>query len=1071
MASLNVMRICFLQPPGYGTWTTGDVVDIYWDTTTQVFSVKKNGVDYPQTGSEYIDNAKWIMPGFYDYRDYYTLTTLIPDYCLNTTRVSFSNFYPSNGFIYAGSVTSWPYCFANLTENDNLCAVTPVIQDIAWSGAPAITNATSTSQQDGSITYSATSSYGPVRYSMFYNSYALGVSSPTFSNLAPGSYTLYAIDSKGFWVSYTFTIQDLSANIPPPPVLVCDIQFPGTPSITQDTGPANGAITFMATSGHPPIQYALRNFNYNDGNGQASSTFSNLPASNYILYAVDSANCKASYQFTIPLNAAPSTPPASSPTQQIIYQMVMPDWDGKISVINFVKKQWSATPIQIDGGTDNPIILTSQLIGSTDKYASVNAQSLDIYLKSPSPNYFQEFFTASSDAYTVQYYKDQALQIVAKIRPQSYMEPYSEYSNFPVKLTATCGLVELDDLDFLDDTGDRFKGRQKEIVLIANALRKTGLGLKIRSACNLFATGMATTAADDPLAQAYADPDAYYQNGEALSCLEVIKRIIEPYCATITQWGGYWYIVRFEELVSTSVPYREFDIYGAYSTNGTFNPIVNIKREGYTQKVKIIEGATIDMIPPAGNIEMTYHQGLMKSLVKNYNFEVTDLRDIQGNLLKSIDMTGFTLFDGGSEPYGITTSFTTLDGKETDGVLILEGTGKGYAIWQWSNFKMFGTDKLAISLKYKIDAYQILFRYQKITMQVTLGVYYMRADGSWSKSPTFITIYESDQGKYKEFKVTADQPTGTSDPDGIATSGLQLVVRIYTSYVLAADNTTVAGIRAITTVGLPPGYRTEYNDGTYMYYYELENNTSAESVPSIVRPTDYNAGTNPYQWILKQQTSIYNNLSLKGKLYIDQIKVDYQPGGSQLVEDSVESLAPQFSRSVMKKEVYHGSILNNAATYFSYGLSVNANGGTSATFTSSWAGNANPTLTFRNWLSKSDGSAWTTWKRNAVTELERLQTIALKSYAAQYKKSTRRIQGSVSNKTDAGDTKQYVTPITMLKDNYDGRFYRPLGYSYYDRQCQYDGSLVEIFDITAGGTDTTGGTSTYNSAFNSAFGS
>ena len=129
-------------------------------------------------------------------------------------------------------------------------------------------------------------------------------------------------------------------------------------------------------------------------------------------------------------------------------------------------------------------------------------------------------------------------------------------------------------------------------------------------------------------------------------------------------------------------------------------------------------------------------------------------------------------------------------------------------------------------------------------------------------------------------------------------------------------------------------------------------------------------------------------------------------------------------------------------------------------------------ITSRNFLRKSDGTPWDKWERDAVAESEKLQTIYLKSYAAQYRYPLRRITGQLSNiPTPTNGPVVYLWPHLILKENYDGTFYLPQGYSYHARQCFYEGEFIQLYDITLGGTSTAGGTSSFSSAFNSSFGS
>lgn len=1069
-----VSRITFNSADSiYGYFIQGDVVETYWDTVSQVFTVKKNGANYPQAGSSSVDMSSYILFANTQFSSLvnFSAQLITPYSCVSTTQYSFSFSLPSSNIaIFSGGANEWPYVFVTQTPGANVCAVTPVIQDLAWTGLPIVTNATNATSNDGGIQYQATSSYGPIQYDL--TDFLVGpfLTTPQVSTLPPGNYTWFARDQKGFKISFAFTVWNIALSNPPPPVQIPDLQFPGTPTISQDTGSGNGSITFTATSSYPPIQYALRDFVYGDGNGQASSTFSNLRAGTYTLYATDSIRAKANYPFTIPLNAAPVTPPATAPTNNIIYQLRVADINKKFAVLNIIKKGYTGAVTQIDPGNDAPIVYSQRLEGSEDKYPPVGFGQLQVCINSSTPFQFGEFLTTDNDTYRAQLYHDGALKMVGKIAPQSYKEPYTEGVNYPVSLLVVDGLEELDNVDFTDGSGARIYGQQKAISVIAQCLAKLGFGLNIRVGVNMYATGMNTTSADDPLDQAYVDCNSYYTETEALSCTEVIRRIITPFQATITQWGGYWWIVRREEMIA-SFDYREFDYNGAYKSNTNYNPISFIRKTEFpSSRLAWSDSATLDTILPQGNIQVVYKQGLKKTLIRNGEFFIVKKSTPYQTPTQSVDLTGFTLSNNGDTAGG--TQFVSVDGSETNGALVLTGTGKAYLISQINSFRFNGSDKLKVELKYKTDEQISSFRYQRVRMRIVFFVsginYYLQQDGSWTNAAAAdLVIYEKEPGKYKTFNLTSISPITSANTGTLS-------IYVYSSYILDAEFTSTATMKAKTTVGISSQSRTEYNSGSILYYYELENNTSAESLPSasspassasIVRPNDYNAVTNPNQWIQKGQV-VYPAIN-SGSLYIDEVTIQYQPNGVDLIDESTESLSTQNGKNVLVKTIYHGSATDMVNTIFSPGFNIASGTGELKQQVSS---NGNYTTTHINYFRKSDGTPWIFWKRDAVTESDRLQRIHLKSYAAQYKSASRRITGTLTNIQIApAIAPPYITPVTMLKETYDNRFYIPQGYSWDVCNSSFYGEFIEETDITKGGTTTKSGANTFNRTFNKTF--
>ena len=832
--------------------------------------------------------------------------------------------------------------------------------------------------------------------------------------------------------------------------VVQDLAWSGNPSITHSTTAtsADGAVTFSATSTYTPIQYVLgppsSNWSYPTLIRHAPtsvSTFSNLSPGLYKIYAFDNKQFVISYVFEVknleslitPPN--PATPPASVANQY--YKISWNDLNGVAAIVHILKKAFTGSGTELTAAA-MPMVYSQRLEGSDDKYSPIAASSIDVNLTSTSSFQFAELFTNDSDNYRVQYYKGGSLKWVGKIYPSTYQEPYHHNAgtSYPVTITAVDGLVELDNIPFLDDQGERFTGKAKQIVVIARALSRLGFDLGIRSALNIYATGMNTAASDDPLDQAYVDYDSYYQDGEPLSCLEVIKRNIEPYGASICQWDGYWWLVRKEEFVGT-VTYRQFDKNGTYASNGSWNPVIT-KGTGITWAGM---SANIDMVLARGLVQVDYHQG-KSDLIRNNDF--TLLKSFGSG---SLDLTGIVFANNEDEYNEI--GFKELDNGNI--ALFLTGTGLNFFRVQALNVAMFPNDKIRFGIRYQTDGqYLIKWRYQKIKFQVLYGDYYLRSDGTWSFAvPQTVQIYETDFGKIKEFEVLAPQPDAA-----YSTTPEDLRIDYFSSFLGDADHADYASLRTQVTVDYPEGYRSEINDGTDMLYYELENNTSAESVPAIVRPNDYNAGTNPYQWILKESIPLIAGFfgrasAVKGTLIIDSVTREFLPGGLEIPETEVINRAPKTAKNILKKEIFHGSLKDTIAT-------TDPN--------NAFIGNANGHLTYRNYLRNASFAGFTTWTRDAVDELYTLQHILLNMYLAQYRKASRRVTGSLTNKATSP---AYLTPISSLKDG--SLYFIPTGFSLMDKECEYSGELVELVDITEGGTSTSGGTRTFNTSFNGTF--
>jgi SprB repeat len=143
------------------------------------------------------------------------------------------------------------------------------------------TNPTSSTANDGSISASASGSSG---FTFSINGGA-SQSSGSFTNLAPGSYTIVAKSGSGCTGSASFTLANPCAGIV--------ITVSGTVTNPTSSGATNGSIVATATGS------TGLTFNINGGAFQASGTFNNLAAGAYSIIAKNGSGCTGTASFTL----------------------------------------------------------------------------------------------------------------------------------------------------------------------------------------------------------------------------------------------------------------------------------------------------------------------------------------------------------------------------------------------------------------------------------------------------------------------------------------------------------------------------------------------------------------------------------------------------------------------------------------------------------------------------------------------------------------------------------------------------------------------------------------------------
>jgi hypothetical protein len=818
---------------------------------------------------------------------------------------------------------------------------------------------------------------------------------------------------------------------------VCDLTIGSIPTVVNESaqGASDGSITVSATSSNGSIEYKL-NSDFVYGAGQSSATFSGLTSGSYRVYARDAANCSANMVVNVSYDRVYGT----------LYTLEYDDRVGNQSKIEIKERDYAGASTDVCG-SGNPLLISVRGEGEQDKFIPILGTQLQVGLSSETNFKYLGLFTSDPNKYRVIFSKDfgsgYETLLTTKFLPNQYKEQYKA-PPYDVSFLSTDGLASLSNIPFLDAGGNKFTGVYRCLDLIAYCLKNTGLSLNIRVAVNLYATTMDTTAADDPLDQAYVDVQAYYLS-ENPNCLDIIRFILEPFGAQLVQWNNVWNIVRVEEKVD-EYDYREFDESGVYVSNSSYNPVL-ISQESTQTNLIWVSAPDMEMNPAYGTMRLKYVLGLKSNIILNGDFKLKS--EFNTFLGLSPDITGFQLIANGDDgvilvyqivdqdkvkPYADYTNVTT--DKNNIAIGLQNAAGNAYLLSKPVNLVMGSADQIKFAIRIGLPIFSQEYPYVKLRCVVQYGTYYLQGDGTWTTSATELIFFVKEYGKFVEFNVTANRPIFS------ASTGLDLTVTVYHAYAFHAEFTASADLKNKVTVGLGIGHRTEWYDsgGFDLYYYELENNTSAESIPNIVRPNDYHATTNPVQWILKTQrdTGIFIDTSF----YIDYINITYFYNGTlppQFFEADISG--EENNQNIFEKSVVHGSlseiIQTNAVIIpiFSFNPAIFAD----IQYIDVPIQNAEDVYT--GYFRDSSGVGFENWSRSYFSEELPLHEILLKSYAAQYSSPWRRIIGALTGS-------DYVTPISSIREQNDNdRMYYPVALEIDDKNRVFSGEYLELTDL------------------------
>lgn len=811
----------------------------------------------------------------------------------------------------------------------------------------------------------------------------------------------------------------------------CDLIVVANPDVTSPSteGAADGEITITATSSNA-IEYKL-NSDFFYGQGQSSGTFTGLTVGNYRIYVRDSKNCAANVYVELKFIGDYGAK----------YRLEYYDFTGAQTTLDICERSYAGA-VSDYCGSDNPVEIQMRGEGESNKFLPLIPVQINLGIISETEQQYIDLYTNDPDKYRIKYYKDGNLKLVNKLLPFVYSEDYGA-APYQINVSGYDGLADLSNIYLVQDDGLRMYGEIKLIKLIALCLKYTRLGLDIRVACNMYALGMNSASYDDPLDQAYCDVEAFYLAEQNTTVGFVLESILKPFGARLVQWGGYWNIVRVEEM-GASYDYREFDTNGDYVTNGTFNPVLDLDYPGLGD-CHFTGIPNMELQNGYGKISVNYSLGAKSNFLDNGDFRLVSRYSPEVNrYFPVINIDGWVL---NSPDQSISQTHEIIDDNNVALVLYANGTditniGTTYIKTKAYNLVMGPANQIIIKVRYKLflgPADQL--PYIKVRLKVQYGSLYLQGDGTWTSTATILSFFATQAGEYIESEIKASQPSS-----GTPLDGMDFYVSLYMAYPYYADYTTLADLRAVTTTTLPIGYKTEVRKLNNlavpvltMYYYELTETTEAESGDDIVEPGDYNVSTNPVKWILKQTG--YINTTLTYPFAIDYVNCGFLTNGTEPAKNILKSVIGESRNKLQFEEsLILGSsginITTESGVFFDYSKLLWPSA--SMSWNSIITSVVSHELVYTGYLRNSSGTAWNLWTRDGFSESQSLHEIWLKMAAAQYSRTWRMLRASVISQTIN------VTPLNSFAEvNDSNRIYVPMSMTINDRKNIASCELVE----------------------------
>ncbi len=391
---------------------------------------------------------------------------------------------------------------------------------------------------------------------------------------------------------------------------------------------------------------------------------------------------------------------------------------GDKYLCNIFKKNYTGLATEIFGS------VTIEKGSVKDHLDPIRGTGLTLELEANTNLTLEDLYTENEQDFTVQLYKNDVINFLGYLKPDGVFQDFVR-DEWRLSLECIDGLGALKNLSFVDTNGFQFVGKYTALDIIYNCLKRSGILLNINTSINILYDGLAANNNTDILDKIYLSTERYFKKdgntqgeGTITSCEDVLKSILEVFCAVITQKDGEWFIYKPNEIYTNSnVLFRRYN---------TDNNFVNIR----TLNINKVLGSQIDNFYPhhsGGNqrieikgadsaFRIGYKYGFLNGLLANRNF-IHNINDYS--------------------PYQILSPTSVVFDASTNLGLrmstFLEG-GSNTLVAKSENLNLNSGDSFSFNIN--ITAANELI---KFPFRVRLGSYYMNDRGEWSLTPVFIT--------------------------------------------------------------------------------------------------------------------------------------------------------------------------------------------------------------------------------------------------------------------------------------------------------------------------------------------
>lgn len=837
--------------------------------------------------------------------------------------------------------------------------------------------------------------------------------------------------------SFPYVTQVETLNAAECGVNVCDIHFTGIPLIAHPTNSAtaDGSFTVTAASSHGTIEFSLADLPYGQGNN-TTGVFTGRSAGAWRIYARDQYNCRTTQDITLVAGAAFQT--------DTKYRIDYKDLNGNDSRIDIIQTGFNGTPTELicsefpivinkpSGAVNDKFAVLNPTNASVGLTSETNFQYIGLF--SQDDRRFQIKFYKGADLFWTGF-------VIPSVYQESFTSPpYEVLLTATDGIQQLETLAFLDDAGN-NLTGSI---RLIELIAFIFKKLGLNLSFRvaINMYADGFSTAATDDPLDQTYINDL--DSFYEDDGTPWKCNRVIEAILAPFGAKIIQAEGYWNIIHVEEQTDNYDyrVFDSAAVYVSNSTSDHIvdinDPSIAIGAL-FRDRNQILQ-----IIPAYGKITLTHILDARKNLLQSGSFELEDWNGqfFNGWGIQVSDAAGLTygikqivldplanainesvkqalraqlsrtservpnfrpIFDprGSYALYLAKIEQNLLTGhsgfNRSGGTpFVFGGLGKNVYITSPTTVLDYLNDSITFSFKYRINLHQYAYNdgldphWARIRWQIQFDqdtdTYAFNEKLGWLRragvgtlypdsSEFWNTIYETNFNQDQAKELTINLPDTATFQEA-----KNCTILFWFEGVTTFDALSFANLQNIPTVNRTIGNNAKIAVSDTIHYYNLRAGTDATSSPNILRPSDFNAVTNPVVWELAHFDKYYAVIQ---EIYLDDVVLVFNPGyvAAPRSEELTIFINDNF-KETLDVAIAAGDLPDvqiDSARYI-----------------------------YENYFQDVLGEPTGGWKRDYLEEALTVQKILLKSYAGQYSKPTFKLSGSIFGKTD-------FTPLTVLK--------------------------------------------------------